>query len=108
MGLLLWLLLSATQPAIVEGRVGERLGAAAAFAQVTLAQGDRTQVVRTGPDGKFRFRAFDGGGTLTVKLPQGWTSSEPLSRTIGPALHGDTIRHDFAVMARREHHDSSR
>src|SRR5205823_247402 len=69
--------------------------------QVTLAQGDRSQVVRTGPDGKFRFRAFDGGGTLTVKLPQGWISSEPLSKTIAPALHGDTIRNDFTVMARR-------
>jgi hypothetical protein len=100
-GLLLCLLLSATQPAIVEGRVGERGGADAPFAQVTLAQGDRTQVVRTGSDGKFRFRAFDGGGTLTVKLPQGWTSSEPLSRTVGRAFRGDTIRNDFAVIARR-------
>ena len=101
MGLLLCLLLSATRPAIVEGRVGERGGAGAPFAQVTLAQGDRTQVVRTGSDGKFRFRAFDGGATLTVKLPQGWTSLEPLSRTVDPAFPGDTIRNDFVVMARR-------
>jgi hypothetical protein len=100
-GFLLCLLLSATQPAIVEGRVGERGGAGAPFAQVTLAQGARIQVVRTGPDGKFRFRAFDGGGTLTVKLPQGWTSSEPLSRTVGAAFLGDVIRSDFAVIARR-------
>jgi hypothetical protein len=100
-GLLICLLLSATRPAIVEGRVGERAGAAAPFAQVTFAQGDRTQMVRTGVDGMFRFRAFAGGGTLTVRLPQGWTSSEPLSRAVGPALPGDVIRNDFAVIARR-------
>ena len=100
-GLLLCLLLSAMRPPIIEGRVGERGGAGAPFAQVTFAQGERTQVVRTASDGMFRFRAFDGEGTLTVKLPQGWTSSEPLSRTVGPAFLGDVIRNDFAVIARR-------
>jgi hypothetical protein len=99
--LLLSLLLSAARPAIVEGRVGEHGGAAAPFAQVTFAQRDRTQVVRTGADGMFRFRAFDGDGTLTVRLPQGWTAAAPLSRTVGAALLGDVIRNDFEVIARR-------
>jgi len=66
-------LLAALPPPLVEGRVGEVKGAPAAFATVTLAQDDRTQVVRTGADGKFRFRAFEGPATVTVKLPQGWT-----------------------------------
>ena len=49
----------------------------------------------------FRFRAFGGGGTLSVRLPQGWISSEPLSRAVGMAMPGDVIRNDFAVIARR-------
>jgi hypothetical protein len=100
-GIVLCLLLSAVRPPIVEGRVGERGGAPAPFAQVTLAQGDRTQMVRTGADGMFRFRAFAGTGTLTVRLPQGWTAAEPLSHDVGPALPGDLIRSDFAAIARR-------
>src|SRR5207253_117912 len=87
-------------PPIVEGRVSEAGGAGAAFAQVTLAQGDHLQVVRTRPDGWFRFRAFEGAGTLTVKLPQGWTA-EALTREVGPALRGDVIRADFLATARR-------
>jgi len=87
-------------PPIVEGRVSEAGGAGAAFAQVTLAQGDHVQVVRTRPDGWFRFRAFEGAGTLTVKLPQGWTAPA-LTREVGPALRGDVIRADFLATARR-------
>src|SRR3989442_7556053 len=87
-------------PPIVEGRVSEAGGAGAAFAQVTLAQGDHVQVVRTRPDGWFRFRAFQGAGTLTVKLPQGWTAAA-LTREVGPALRGDVIRADFVATARR-------
>src|SRR2546422_62306 len=87
-------------PPIVEGRVSEAGGAGAAFAQVTLAQGDHVQVVRTRPDGWFRFRAFQGAGTLTVKLPQGWTAPA-LTREVGPALRGDVIRADFLATARR-------
>jgi hypothetical protein len=94
------LLGAALPPPIVEGRVSEPGGAGAAFAQVTLSQGDHVQVVRTGHDGSFRFRAFQGAGTLTVKLPQGWTA-ERLTREVSPALRGDVIRADFAAMARR-------
>ena len=94
-------LLLAVRPPIVEGRVGESNGAPAAYAQVTLVQDDRTQLVRTAADGSFRFRAFEGLGTLTVKLPQGWMAKDPLSKTVGPALRGDVIRADFAVAARR-------
>ena len=101
MGLVVCLFLSAVRPAIIEGRVGERGGVPAPFAQVTLVQGERTQVVRTGAEGRFRFRAFDGPGTITVKLPQGWTAAEPLSRGVGPALPGDSIRSDFTAIARR-------
>ncbi|TMA89405.1 MAG: hypothetical protein E6J63_11285 [Deltaproteobacteria bacterium] len=93
-------LAAAMPPPIVEGRVSEAGGAGAAFAQVTLAQGDHVQVVRTRPDGWFRFRAFEGAGTLTVKLPQGWTA-EALTREVGPALRGDVIRADFLATARR-------
>jgi hypothetical protein len=100
-GLVLCLLLSAVRPAIVEGRVGERGGAPAPFAQVTLVQGDRTQVVRTDSEGRFRFRLFEGPGTLTVRLPQGWTSADPLSQPVGPALPGDLIRSDFAAVPQR-------
>jgi hypothetical protein len=94
-------LLAALPPPLVEGRVGEVKGAPAAFATVTLAQDDRTQVVRTGADGKFRFRAFEGPATVTVKLPQGWTAKDPLSRTLEPALRGDVVRADFTASARR-------
>src|SRR5258708_5748799 len=52
-------LLAIAPAPIVEGRVGEPSGAGAAYAQVTLAQGERTQVVRTSADGRFRFRAFE-------------------------------------------------
>src|SRR5689334_18355253 len=98
---LLCLLLAASADAIVEGRIGEPSGEGAAFAQVRLVQGERTQVVRTGPDGRFRFRAFAGTGSLSVTLPQGWTSREPLSRSVGPAWRGDVIRADFAAVPRR-------
>lgn len=102
--LLLCLLLAAPTDAIVEGRVGEPGGSGAAFAQVRLAQGDRLQVVRTGAEGKFRFRALAGMSTLTVTLPQGWTSPEPLSRTVGPAFRGDVIHADFVAVPRRVLH----
>src|SRR5512141_739747 len=95
---LLCLLVAASTDAIVEGRVGEPAGAGAAFAQVRLVQGERAQVVRTGPDGRFRFRAFAGMGSLGVTLPQGWTAREPLSRSIGPAYRGDVIHADFAAV----------
>jgi hypothetical protein len=98
---LVCVLLAAVRPPIIEGRVGEPGGTGAAFAQVTLAQGERTQVVRTGEDGTFRFRAFEGGGTLTVRLPQGWTAAGELSRHVGPALRGDVLRADFSARARR-------
>ena len=98
---LLCLLLAAPFNAFVEGRVGEPGGAPAPLAIVRLAQGNRTQVLRTGPDGRFRFRAFDGPGALSVTLPQGWAASGPLSRTIGPLLRGEVIRADFAAAAER-------
>lgn len=81
--------------------MGEPGGAGAAQAQVTLAQGGRTQVVRTGLDGTFRFRAFEGAATLAIRLPQGWTTAEALSRPVGPALRGDVLRAEFAATARR-------
>jgi hypothetical protein len=93
-------LAAATPPPIVEGRVSEPGGGGTAFAQVTLAQGEHVQVVRTGRDGSFRFRAFEGAGMLTVKLPQGWTA-EALTREVGPAVRGDVIRADFLAMPRR-------
>lgn len=98
---LLCVLLAAAGPPRVEGRVYEPGGGGAASAQVTLAQGERTQVVRTAEDGSFRFRAFEGDGVLTVQLPQGWTAAGELTRRFGPALRGDVIRADFAARARR-------
>ena len=95
------LLLAVAGPPRVEGRVYEPGGAGAAWAQVTLAQGERTQVVRTAEDGSFRFRAFEGDGTVTVRLPQGWTAAGELTRRFGPALRGDVIRADFIARARR-------
>jgi hypothetical protein len=99
--LLLCLLVAASSDAIVEGRIGEPGGAGAASAQVRLAQGERTQVVRTGADGRFRFRAFKGTAVLSVTLPQGWTAREPLTRTVNPAFRGDVIRADFTALAQR-------
>ena len=101
MSFLLCLLLAAARGSIVEGRIGEPGGAPAAFALVKLVQGDKTQLLRTGADGRFRFRAFDGPAALTVTLPQNWTSADPLSRTVGPVLRGDVVRADFAATARR-------
>ena len=101
MSLLLCALLAAARAPIVEGKVGEPGGAGAAHAQVMLAQGERTQMVRTGPDGTFRFRAFEGAATLTVQLPQGWTAAGALSRNIGPALRGEVLRADFSALAWR-------
>ena len=101
MSLLFCLLLAASTDAIVEGRIGEPGGPGAAFAQVRVAQGDRHQVVRTGADGKFRFRVLAGMSTLSITLPQGWTAGEPLSRTVGPAFRGDVIHADFAAVPRR-------
>jgi hypothetical protein len=98
---LICLLLAASADAIVEGRVGDPAGSGAAFAQVRLVQDDRTQIVRTGADGKFRFRAFTGMASLSVTLPQGWTARDPLSRSIGPAYRGDVLRADFAAVPRR-------
>jgi uncharacterized protein DUF1416 len=98
---LLWVVLAAARAAIVEGRVGEPGGPGTAFAQVRLAQGDRTQSVRTSDDGKFRFRAFDGAAAVTVTLPQGWAARGPLSRTVGPAVPGEVIHADFAAVPRR-------
>jgi hypothetical protein len=99
--LLLCALLAAARAPIVEGKIGEPGGAGAAHAQVLLAQGERTQMVRTGPDGTFRFRAFEGAATLTVQLPQGWTAAGALSRNIGPALRGEVLRADFSALAWR-------
>jgi hypothetical protein len=98
---LLCLLLAAARPPFVEGRVGEPSGAAAPYAVVRLAQGEKTQVVRTGADGRFRFRAFEGPASLSVTLPQGWVAAGPLSRTVGPAVRGDVIRADFGAVAQR-------
>src|SRR5438128_1402902 len=97
----LCLLLAAARATIVEGRVGEPGGAAAAYAVVRLAQGEKTQVVRTGADGHFRFRAFEGLAAVSVTLPQGWTAAGPLSKTVGPAVRGDLIRADFGASAQR-------
>ncbi len=85
----------------MEGRVYEPGGSGAAAAQVTLSQGARTQVVRTAEDGSFRFRAFEGDGVLTVRLPQGWAATAGLTKAFGPALRGDLIRADFPVRAAR-------
>ena len=101
MSFLLCLLLAAARPAFIEGRVGEPGGPGTAFAQVRLAQGDRTQSVRTSGDGKFRFRAFDGVGAVTVALPQGWAARGPLSRNVGPPVPGEVIHADFAAVPRR-------
>jgi len=67
--------LLAIAPAIIEGRVGEPSGAGASGARVTLRQGDRSQELSTGADGRFRFLAFEGRGTLTVRLPPGLRSN---------------------------------
>jgi hypothetical protein len=99
--LLLCLLLAAPADPIIEGRVGEPGGSGAAFAHVRLVQGERTQVVRTGADGRFRFRAFTGMASLSVTLPQGWAAADPLSRSVGPAFRGDVLRADFAAVPRR-------
>ncbi len=88
-------------PPVVEGRVLESGGGGVASAQVTLSQGSRTQVLRTGTDGGFRFRAFEGDGVVSVRLPQGWTAAGDLSHAFGPALRGDVIRANFSVRARR-------
>ena len=101
MSFLLCALLAAVRAPIVEGKVGEPGGAGAAYAQVMLAQGERTQMVRTGADGTFRFRAFEGAATLTVRLPQGWAAAGTLSRNIGPAFRGDVLRADFSALPRR-------
>jgi hypothetical protein len=101
---LVCVLLAVAGPPRVEGRVYEPGGSGAAAAQVTLAQGERTQVVRTAEDGSFRFRAFEGDGVLSVRLPQGWTATGELTRTFGPALRGDVIRADFTARARRVLH----
>jgi hypothetical protein len=93
-------LLAVLPAPIVEGRVGERAGAAAAGAQVTLSQGDRTQVLRADAAGEFRFRAFPGAGTISVVLPQGWTADGPAAARF-EAGAGKVIRTDFAARARR-------
>ena len=98
---LVCVLFAVAGPPRVEGRVYEPGGAGAASAEVTLAQGARIQVVRTEADGSFRFRAFEGDGTLSVRLPQGWIAAGALTRQVGPALRGDVIRADFAARARR-------
>lgn len=99
--LLICLLLAASTDAFVEGRIGEPGGSGVAFAQVRVTQGERIQLVRTGADGKFRLRVLAGTAALNVSLPQGWTSQQPLSRTVGPAFRGDVIHADFAAVPRR-------
>ena len=86
--------LAAAAP-VVQGRVGEPAGAAAGGARVSLVQGERTQVIRTGPDGKFRFRAVQGPATVSVALPQGWWTARPSSQAFPEVLPGDVIRADF-------------
>lgn len=93
--------LATVGPPLVEGRVADSGGGGVASAQVTLTQGSRTQVLRTGIDGAFRFRAFEGDGVVSVRLPQGWTAAGELSHAFGPALRGDVIRANFSVRARR-------
>jgi len=93
--------LLAIAPAIIEGRVGEPSGAGASGARVTLRQGDRSQELSTGADGSFRFLAFEGRGTLTVRLPPGWSAAGPVSREVGPAYRGDVLKEDFAAVPRR-------
>ena len=97
--LLLCLLLAGP---VVEGRVGEPKGAGVQGAQVTLAQGpgDHTQIRRTGPDGGFRFRAFEGPATVSVTLPEGWTLAGPREIQLKPLLDR-TERTDFNAKARR-------
>ncbi|HEY6908787.1 MAG TPA: hypothetical protein VI356_05430 [Myxococcales bacterium] len=104
MTFLLCVLLAVAGPPRVEGRVYEPGGGGTALAQVTLAQGERTQVVRTAEDGSFRFRAFEGDGILTVRLPQGWSAAGELTHRFGPAFRGDVIRAEFTARARRVLH----
>jgi len=98
---MLFAVLLAVLPApIVEGTVGEPTGLGAAGAQVTLTQGERTQVLRTGPGGQFRFRVFAGPGSISVVLPQGWSHDGPATASFD-ARSGKTVRTRFAARARR-------
>lgn len=86
---------------VVEGRVGDA-SAPASGVTVTLAQPDRAaQVVRTGADGSYRFRAFEAAGLVSVALPPGWSIDGPSSRTFDELLSGDVVRLDFKARARR-------
>ena len=94
-------LLAAVRLPVVEGRVGEPADPASG-AQVTLMQPGRApQVLRIGPDGVYRFRAFEGPGTVAVTVPPGWTLSGAASQAFEQALAGDFVRLDFPAHARR-------
>ena len=98
--MILWALLLAVVPApIVEGRVGEPSGAGATGAQVTLTQGERTQVIRADERGEFRFRAFPGPGSISVVLPRGWASDGTTASV--EARAGKVVTAFFAARARR-------
>ncbi|MFN2550148.1 MAG: carboxypeptidase-like regulatory domain-containing protein [Myxococcales bacterium] len=98
--MLLAVLLAVLPAPIVEGRVGEPSGAGAAGAQVTLTQDGRTQVIRTGGQGEFRFRAFGGPGSISVVLPQGWAHDGAATVSF-EARSGTGFRTEFAARARR-------
>ena len=98
--MVLLLLLAALPAPIVEGRVGEPAGAGAEGAQVTLTQGERTQVRLAGPGGEFRFRAFAGPGSISVVLPRGWTLEGPRATTF-EAAPGKILELRFRARARR-------
>lgn len=95
-------LLLALPPPIVSGRVGEP-SAGAAGARVTLVQGERSQVLSTGADGTFRFRAFPGAGQISVVLPKGWTADGPTSAQV-VAQPGRTVSASFPARAQRVLH----
>jgi hypothetical protein len=97
---LLCILLAVLPAPVVEGRVGEPSGVGVEGAQVTLTQGDRTQALRTGPGGEFRFRAFAGPASVSIVLPRGWTLEGPAVASF-EALPGRTLRTAFLARPRR-------
>ncbi len=101
--MLLAVLLALLPAPIVEGTVGEPSGLGAGGAQVTLTQGQRTQVLRTGPGGEFRFRVFAGPGSISVVLPRGWSHDGPATAGF-EARSGKVVRTVFAARARRVLH----
>ena len=83
----------------MEGRVYDLAGPERRPRSHAIA-GRAEQVAARAEDGSFRFRAFEGDGVLTVRLPQGRCDGR-LTKAFGPALRGNLIRADFPVRAAR-------